>query len=74
MSKNVPCGYGPYWKNKKRKQQLQNCLHFWSNYEVKIAPVACVVYAKNTEEKWMRWYQNDVNVCIHQNSCIAKSH
>lgn len=56
MSKNVPCGYGPYWKKKKRKQQLQNCLHFWSNYEVKLAPVACVVYTKYIQERWMCVY------------------
>lgn len=47
MSKNVPCGYGPYWK---KKQQLQNCLHFWNNYEVKTASVACIVYADYIEE------------------------
>lgn len=55
MSKNVPCGYGPYWKTKKRKQQLRNCLHFWSNYEVKITPVACAVYTTYIKESL---YQN----------------
>lgn len=30
--------------DKKRKEKLQNCLHFWNNYEVKIAPVARLVY------------------------------
>lgn len=35
-------------KEKKRKQQLQ--LNFWSNYEVKIASVACVVYTDYIEE------------------------
>ena len=57
MSKNVPCGYGPYWQQK-RKEQLQNCLHFWNNYEVKIAPVACLVYTDYIKEQQVCLYCN----------------
>ena len=34
MSKNVPYGYGPYWKKK-----FQNRIQFWNHYEVQIALV-----------------------------------